>query len=389
VKAFGNNDKNFQHALNQAFEHFINLSPRSPEFISLFIDEKLRREKGQNEEEIEQLLDKVMMLFRFIQEKDIFEKYYKQHLARRLLLGRSASDDAERSMISKLKTECGYQFTSKLEGMFSDMKTSTQTIEGFKNYLGGLEPNPLKGVELNVHVLTTGFWPTQSAAKCILPTEIAKCTEVFQKYYNQNHKGRRLTWQTTMGTGELRAFFFNGGKKRHEFNVSTHQMVILLLFNSNDTLTFKDLQDMTGIAGPDLHKNLLPLLVPKHRVLTKDPATNKFSPTDSFSFNDKFQSKLFRVKVMQVVQKESEPQQQETQKKIEEDRKHMIEAAVVRIMKARKTMQHAQLVVEVTKQLQSRFRPNPLFIKKRIESLIDREYLERSQQDRKTYNYLA
>jgi len=92
---------------------------------------------------------------------------------------------------------------------------------------------------------------------------------------------------------------------------------------------------------------------------------------------------------MQVVQKESEPQQQETQKKIEEDRKHMIEAAVVRIMKARKTMQHAQLVVEVTKQLQSRFRPNPLFIKKRIESLIDREYLERSQQDRKTYNYLA
>jgi len=146
---------------------------------------------------------------------------------------------------------------------------------------------------------------------------------------------------------------------------------------------------MTGIAGPDLHKNLLPLLVPKHRVLIKEPAANKFSPTDSFTFNDKFQSKLLRVKVMQVVQKESEPQQQETQKKIEEDRKHMIEAAVVRIMKARKTMQHQQLVVEVTKQLQSRFRPNPLFIKKRIESLIDREYLERSQQDRKTYNYLA
>lgn len=388
VKAMGNNDKNFQHALNQAFEHFINLSPRSPEFISLFIDEKLRREKGQNEEEIEQLLEKVMMLFRFIQEKDIFEKYYKQHLARRLLLGRSASDDAERSMITKLKTECGYQFTSKLEGMFQDMKMSTQTIEGFKNYLSSLEPNPLKGVELNVHVLTTGFWPTQSAAKCVLPAEIAKCTDVFQKYYLKNHKGRRLTWQTTMGTGELRAFF-NGGKKRHELNVSTHQMVLLLLFNTHDSLTFKELQEMTGIAGPDLHKNLLPLLVPKHRVLIKEPAANKFTPTDSFSFNDKFQSKLLRVKVMQVVQKESEPQQQETQKKIEEDRKHMIEAAVVRIMKARKTMQHQQLVVEVTKQLQSRFRPNPLFIKKRIESLIDREYLERSQQDRKTYNYLA
>jgi cullin 3 len=87
----------------------------------------------------------------------VFEKYYKQHLAKRLLLGRSVSDDAERNMIAKLKvssrlllfpsfllsstlashiftltmqTECGYQFTSKLEGMFTDMKLSNDTMEG-------------------------------------------------------------------------------------------------------------------------------------------------------------------------------------------------------------------------------------------------------------------
>lgn len=44
-----------------------------------------------------------MMIFRYLQEKDVFEKYYKQHLAKRLLLGRSVSDDAERTMIAKLK----------------------------------------------------------------------------------------------------------------------------------------------------------------------------------------------------------------------------------------------------------------------------------------------
>jgi len=76
-------------------------------------------------------------------------------------------------------------------------------------------------------------------------------------------------------------------------------------------------------------------------------------------------------------------------KKVEEDRKHLIEAAIVRTMKARKNMQHANLIAEVTKQLQSRFRPYPLTIKKRIESLIEREYLERSGTDRKVYNYLA
>ena len=52
------------------------------------------------------------------QEKDAFEEYYKRHLARRLLNQKSASDDSEKMMISKLKSECGCQFTSKLEGMF-------------------------------------------------------------------------------------------------------------------------------------------------------------------------------------------------------------------------------------------------------------------------------
>lgn len=99
-----NNDKSFQHTINKAFEYFINLNGKSPELISLFIDAKLRKGlKGKTEEEIDGLLDQVMMLFRFIQEKDVFEKYFKQHLARRLLLGTSMSDEAERNMISKLK----------------------------------------------------------------------------------------------------------------------------------------------------------------------------------------------------------------------------------------------------------------------------------------------
>ena len=86
---------------------------------------------------------------------------------------------------------------------------------------------------------------------------------------------------------------------------------------------------------------------------------------------------------------ETEQESSETQEKVEEDRKHQIEACIVRIMKARKKMDHNNLVAEVTKQLSNRFIPNPAIIKKRIENLIDREYLERSKEDIKTYNYLA
>ena len=110
------------------------------------------------------------MLFRYLQEKDVFEKYFKQHLAKRLLGGRSISDDVERSMITKLKVECGYQYTSKLEGMFMDMKVSSDTNDNFRSALGGSAK--VEGVELQVHVLTTGFWPTQAAVGCNLPPQV-------------------------------------------------------------------------------------------------------------------------------------------------------------------------------------------------------------------------
>eukprot|EP00967_Tisochrysis_lutea_P133881 scaffold235726_cov17-Tisochrysis_lutea.AAC.2 len=58
------------------------------------------------------------------QGKDVFEAFYKKDLAKRLLLGKSASIDAEKTMIAKLKAECGSQFTSKLEGMFKDVELS-------------------------------------------------------------------------------------------------------------------------------------------------------------------------------------------------------------------------------------------------------------------------
>ena len=72
-------------------------------------------------------------------------------------------------------------------------------------------------------------------------------------------------------------------------------------------------------------------------------------------------------------------------KRVEEDRTIAIEAAIVRIMKARKTLQHQQLLSEVLAQLNF-FNPNPRVVKKRIEALIEREYLERSSDNAQVYN---
>ncbi|XP_028043215.1 cullin-3-A [Bombyx mandarina] len=396
-----NNDKIFKHMIASDFEYFLNLNNKSPEFLSLFIDGKLKKgEKGMSEQEIEAVLDKTMVLFRFLQEKDVFERYYKQHLAKRLLLNKSVSDDSEKNMISKLKTECGCQFTSKLEGMFKDMTVSNTIMDEFKEHVLSSGLN-LYGVDLSVRVLTTGFWPTQSATpKCNIPAAPRNAFEVFRSFYLAKHSGRQLSLQPQLGSADLHATFgaapasppAPAAPRRHIIQVSTFQMCVLLLFNQRDRLTYEELLNETDIPEKDLVRALQSLAMgkPTQRILIKHPKTKEIEPSHQFYVNDAFTSKLHRVKIQTVAAKgESEPERRETRNKVDEDRKHEIEAAIVRIMKARKKMAHTLLVAEVTEQLRVRFLPSPVVIKKRIEGLIEREYLARTPDDRKVYNYVA
>ncbi|XP_068140665.1 cullin-3-A isoform X1 [Drosophila tropicalis] len=414
------NDRIFKNVISSDFEHFLNLNNKSPEYLSLFIDDKLKKGgKGMSEQEIETILDKTMVLFRFLLEKDVFERYYKTHLAKRLLLNKSVSDDFEKNMISKLKTECGCQFTSKLEGMFKDMSVSNTIMDEFKSFVNNNNLS-LGGVELTVRILTTGFWPTQTATpNCNIPSAPREAFEIFKNFYLNKHSGRQLTLQPQMGTAYINAVFYgrkpanesekdkdapssssSGGTagptttRKHILQVSTYQMCVLLLFNNRDILTYDDIHQETDIPERELVRALQSLSMgkPAQRLLVRNSKTKTkdIEPTDEFYVNDAFVSKFHRVKIQTVAAKgESEPERKETRGKVDEDRKHEIEAAIVRIMKARKRMAHNLLVSDVTSQLKSRFLPSPVFIKKRIEGLIEREYLQRSAEDRKVYNYLA
>lgn len=113
-------------------------------------------------------------------------------------------------------------------------------------------------VDLSVQVLTTGSWPTQITPKCQLPRELEMACEEFKNYYLSTHSGRRLTWQTSMGTADIRATFAND--KKHEINVSTHQMCILLLFNEADRLTYQEIAEVrpgTAAGREDFVESLL------------------------------------------------------------------------------------------------------------------------------------
>uniref|UniRef100_A0A667ZK95 Cullin-4B n=1 Tax=Myripristis murdjan TaxID=586833 RepID=A0A667ZK95_9TELE len=380
---FMKNEK-FVNAMKEAFETFINKRPNKPaELIAKHVDSKLRAgNKEATDEELEKMLDKIMIIFRFIYGKDVFEAFYKKDLAKRLLVGKSASVDAEKSMLSKLKHECGAAFTSKLEGMFKDMELSKDIMVQFKQYMQC--QNIPGNIELTVNILTMGYWPTYVPMEVHLPPEMVRLQEIFKTFYLGKHSGRKLQWQSTLGHCVLKAEFKEGKK---ELQVSLFQTLVLLMFNEGEEFTLDEIKLATGIEDSELRRTLQSLACGKARVLTKLPKSKDVEDGDKFACNDDFKHKLFRIKINQIQMKETVEEQASTTERVFQDRQYQIDAAIVRIMKMRKTLSHNLLVSEVYNQL--KFPVKPADLKKRIESLIDRDYMERDKENPNQYNYVA
>lgn len=346
-------DPIIQPALTRSFTESINGFSRSSECISLFIDENMKKGlKDKTEAEIDSVLDKAIILLRYITDRDLFERYYKKHLCKRLLMQKSVSIDVEKSMIQKMKMQLGNSFTSKLEAMFRDVAVSEELTNLYRTRVAG-EP---KRIELSINVLTSMTWPLEtmqnnegeSKTRCIYPPDIERIKKMFESFYNERHSGRMLTWLPHMGTADIRAVFPKvpgkegtlGKDRRHELNVSTYAMFVLLLFNdlpSGDSLSFEEIQQKTNIGTSELIRNLQSLAVAaKTRILLKDPMSKDVKSTDRFTFNEKFSSTFLKLKVGVVAgnnKVEGERERAETEKKNNESRAFAIEAAVVRTMK--------------------------------------------------------
>ncbi|KAL1493326.1 hypothetical protein ABEB36_011401 [Hypothenemus hampei] len=375
----------FSNSLKEAFENFINQRTNKPaELIAKFVDSKLRAgNKEATEEELERLLDKIMVLFRFIHGKDVFEAFYKKDLAKRLLVGKSASVDAEKSMLSKLKQECGGGFTSKLEGMFKDMELSKDINQAFKQHVT-VNSRDLPQIEMTVSILTMGYWPTYQPMDVHLPDHMVRLQDIFKEFYLSKHSGRKLQWQPTLGYCVVKAQFRSGLK---ELVVSLFQTLVLVLFNDCDYISFDYIKDVTNIEDGELRRTLQSLACGKARVLLKNPKGRDVQDEDHFRFNADFTNKLFRIKINQIQMKETTEEQKATEERVFQDRQYQIDAAIVRIMKMRKTLSHNLLISELY--LQLKFPVKPADLKKRIESLIDRDYMERDKDNPNQYNYVA
>uniref|UniRef100_A0A0D9WCV1 Cullin family profile domain-containing protein n=1 Tax=Leersia perrieri TaxID=77586 RepID=A0A0D9WCV1_9ORYZ len=212
--------------------------------------------------------------------------------------------------------------------------------------------------------------------------EKVKCVEVFKEFYQTRTKHRKLTWIYSLGTCNINAKF---EAKTIELIVTTYQAALLLLFNGSDRLSYSEIVTQLNLSDDDVVRLLHSLSCAKYKILNKEPANRSISPNDVFEFNSKFTDRMRRIKIPL-------PPVDEKKKVVEDvdkDRRYAIDASIVRIMKSRKVMGHQQLVAECVEQLSRMFKPDFKAIKKRIEDLITRDYLEREKDNANVYRYLA
>jgi cullin 1 len=349
------------------------------------------------DDDVEIQLENIMNIFKYLEDKDIYQKFYSKYLAKRLITGRIISEEAENSMVSKLKSLCGMEYTSRFQTMTKDLTSSRELVAKYKQSTQGKNA---VAAGFDILVLTSGSWPIQATAagEFILPLELQKFADSFTTFYLGNSQGRKLTWLHNMSYGDLTANYIksaDGKRPKYVFQASGIQMVILLAFNQSESLSLTDLAQTTGIK-PDQLKPQMELLV-KMKILkqqksaeagdTTTPLADAASPV--FALNTKYSYKKLKVNINQPIKTEVAAESSELVKSAEEDRSYAIQATIVRIMKSRNVLAHALLVGETITQCSKYFTPKVPAIKKNIDLLIEKEYLKRSEGKRDEYTYVA
>ena len=135
----------FLKCVRSAFEKFLNIDPNIiAEYLAKFLDFYLKKNTGSananmNDDKLEKLTSDTIILFKYVNAKDVFEEFYLRGLARRLLLKKSASTESEKVMLAKIRIECSAEFGTKSDSMIKDLQESEHIMKEYRTLKGGEE----------------------------------------------------------------------------------------------------------------------------------------------------------------------------------------------------------------------------------------------------------
>jgi len=268
-------------------------------------------------------------------------------------------------------------------------------------------------------VLNESHWPISGTQKfpLLLGNSLLACQLKFQEFYDKTTEKRRLQWLFNYGTVTLAARFTNA-KAPIQLVLTPLQASILLCFNGNTKLSFEELLAQLWPTQPSSGRQMLttsqnssalhdmsleeilrfaiqPLVYFKYKVLQKekdvDPKKESIKKEDVFMLREKIPAKKLPRKIQfpPGSAKQQQVEANQDHESVMKQREFEIEAAMVRVMKARNRLDWNQLQVEVINILKSRFVPDARMLKKRLESLIDRKFMDRDENDPKIILYIS
>eukprot|EP00835_Amoeboradix_gromovi_P000749 NODE_28_length_33831_cov_0.361200.p4 type:complete len:626 gc:universal NODE_28_length_33831_cov_0.361200:21033-19156(-) len=255
----------------KAFQQTINMTRSigkdTTELLVKYTDSLLR---GNIDLPFEQTSDFIILLFRCLQDKDVYIAFYKVYLARRLLLQKSASMDEEKQFVYKMKLEIGSNNTQHLEGMFSDIMASNEESSSFSAMMqSNIIPLPF---HFQGTILTSSKWPSYPKQELKLPEQLNSIYSKFMEYHLQKNKMKKIVFVPLLSKTVLVCRF----AQQKELICNALQASVLLAIGGNvndgiltsQSMTFQDLKLLLGLSEPDLKNTLISLMNPKAMIIS-------------------------------------------------------------------------------------------------------------------------
>uniref|UniRef100_A0AAX7TJG1 Cullin-5 n=1 Tax=Astatotilapia calliptera TaxID=8154 RepID=A0AAX7TJG1_ASTCA len=378
---------------------------KCPELLANYCDMLLRKtplSKKLTSEEIEAKLKEVLLVLKYVQNKDVFMRYHKAHLTRRLILDISADSEIEENMVEWLR-EVGMpaDYVNKLARMFQDIKVSEDLNQSFKE-MHKHNKLALPADSVNIKILNAGAWSRSSEKVFVsLPTELEDLIPEVEDFYKKNHSGRKLHWHHLMSNGIIT---FKNEVGQYDLEVTTFQLAVLFAWNQRprERISFENLKLATELPDAELRRTLWSLVAfpkLKRQVLLYDPAVSSpkdFAEGTLFYVNQEFSliknskvQKRGKINLIGRLQLTTERMREEENEGIVQLRILRTQEAIIQIMKMRKRINNAQLQTELVEILKNMFLPQKKMIKEQIEWLIDHKYIKRDETDINTFIYMA
>ncbi|CAF4785797.1 unnamed protein product [Rotaria socialis] len=386
----------FKSALDKACGKFINdnkvtqktgKKTTPAEFLARYCHTILaKRNKTIEENDFKEKIDQILILFAFIKDKDVFKNLHHKLLAKRLIYQSSVSPDDEKLIISELKQQCGSEYSSRLERMLQDVDVSTTLNDDYRTYC---QKEGLEGiVNFSPMVFSSNAWPLSPISCVILPNELKATFNSFHRFYINHHSGRKLTCLHQYSQVELQTYFTD---KKYRLQVSTYQMIVLLLFNEQLIWTVEAIQNKTQIESDFLFQVLVSLL--KKKILVSEEISEDFQESHikenhKIELKNDFSSKNLLVNLRVTIKSSNKKDSEYSDESINDDRRSAVEAKIAKIMKEQRTLEYKSLIEKVMEQLIPCFKPNVRLIKRCIDRLIDRGYLKRDSNNKDILHYL-